>query len=405
MPTFDCGTLIDGTGAPPREDVRVAVEEGRVIAVGDPDDVDAGEKHYEHDVVLPGLIDAHLHLSGLRSMDPMAWVREREAAMAARATADLRALLAAGFTSVRDVGSAVGPGLKAAVAEGAVPGPRVYTSGRTISQTAGHGDSHFLPLEWVEEGSPLSTLADGPAECRKEARRRIREGVDCLKIMATGGVLSEKDAPDQSQFTPAEIRAFTEEAHRVDIPVAAHAQGTAGVVSALENGVDTIEHGFHLDSEAIDLLLETDATLVPTLAVVDRIVERGDDHGVPDWGLRKARAAREAHVESVRRAYEAGVPIALGTDFIGPDLLAHGENVREAELLVEAIGMSEREAIEAGTGVAARTVPDDDVGTVEEGSRGDLLAVGSDPLDDVGALRDVEAVYRGGVPVGPAAGD
>ena len=393
----DCGTLVDGTGAV-IEDARFTVRDGAVGAVGPRDEVDAvGEPLDLTDrVVVPGFVDAHVHLQGLRSMDPTSWVLERDAACAARATADCRRLLDAGFTAVRDLGSTVGLGLREAIAEGEIPGPRVYTSGRSITQTAGHGDAHFLPYRWAsDEGLGIATIADGVAECRKTARQQIREGIDCLKIMTTGGVLSEKDAPDQRQFTDGEIRALTEEAHRVGIPVASHAQGTGGVIAALENGVDTIEHGFYLDDEAIALMLETDATFVPTLAIMFRIVEAGEDHGVPAYGVRKAREAFEAHVDSTRRAHEAGVPVATGTDFIGPELIPHGENALELELLVEEIGLTPLEAIEAATGVAGRTVPDD-VGTISEGAHADFLALGSDPRDGIEAVRDVEAVYKGG---------
>lgn len=398
MPVIDCETLIDGVSGEPRHDVAISIEDGHITAIGDRGMV-TGEKHYEHDVVIPGLIDAHCHLAGVRTMNPMNWATADVATMTARATADLRKLVAAGFTAVRDVGSSTGLGLRTAVREGEIPGPRVYTSGRSISQTGGHGDSHFLPYEWATTRAGLSTLADGTDECRKETRKRIRQGVDCIKIMTTGGVLSEKDSPDQSQYTDAEIRAFTEEAHRVGLPVASHAQGASGIKRALENGVDTIEHGFSLDDEAIDLLLDTRATFVPTLSIMHRLVTEGAEHGVPEWGLEKAREAREAHFDSVCRAYEAGVPIALGTDFIGPDLVPHGENALEAELLVEEIGMSEMEAIEAGTSVAARTVPDSTIGAVSEGMAADLVALETDPLADIDALRTVEVVYRDGVPV------
>lgn len=289
MTTIDCGTLVDGIAGEPRHDVRLRLADGRIDAVGSPDDVDADDEHVEHDVVIPGLIDAHVHLAGLRTLAPMGWVTEDVATLTARATADCRKLLAAGFTSVRDVGSTTGLGLKRAIAEGEIPGPRVYTSGKSISQTAGHGDTHSIPVEWVDEGSALATLA-----------------------------------------------------------------------------------------------------------IMHRIVEHGADHEMPEWGLRKAREAYEAHVDSVRRAYEADVPIALGTDFIGPALVPHGENALEAELLVEEIGLSELEAIKAGTSVAARTVPDDDVGRVEAGAKADLVALGADPLEDITALRDVKAVYADG---------
>jgi len=393
----DCGTLVDGDGRV-LEDARFVVEDGRVTAAGPREAVDADGERIDHSdrVVVPGFVDAHVHLQGLRTMDPRDWVLADDAACAARATTDCRRLLEAGFTAVRDLGSTVALGVRDAIASGDVDGPRVYTSGRSISQTGGHGDAHFLPYEWAaNEGIGVAELADGPDECRKTARKRVRDGADCLKIMTTGGVLSEKDAPDQAQYTDAEIRAFTEEAERVGLPVASHAQGTEGVLSALENGVDTIEHGFYLDETAVDRLLETDATLVPTLAIMFRLVEAGADHGVPEYGLRKAREAFEAHVESTRRAHEAGVPVATGTDFVGPELVPHGENALEMELLVEEIGFAPIEAVEAATGVAGRTVPDD-VGTLTAGAHADFVVLGSDPRDDIGAVRDVETVYKGG---------
>jgi imidazolonepropionase-like amidohydrolase len=397
----DCGTLVTGDGEV-IEDGRLHVTDGRVEAVGTQADLPEMGERVDHsgETVLPGLVDAHLHLQGSRTMNPMDWVTESTALGTARATADLRALLAAGFTTVRDVGSTTGLGLRDAVDTGDIPGPRIFTSGQAISQTAGHGDSHSLPHEWVADtGIGISTLADGADECRTEARKRVREGVDCLKIMTTGGVLSERDSPDQSQFTDAEVAAMTEEAHRVGIPVASHAQGTPGIVRALENGVDTVEHGFYLDGAALDLFLETEATFVPTLSIVHRIVTEGADHGVPEYGLEKAREAREAHVDSTRRAYEAGVPIATGTDFLGPDLAPHGTNALELELLVSEIGLSEAEAVAAATGVAARTVPADDVGHLDVGAHADFLAVEADPLSDISVLRAPDVVYRGGEPV------
>ena len=404
MQVIDADLLVTGRDEEPLPDARVVVEDDRIAEVGTQEAVDAPDDaaHEAHEYVIPGLVDAHLHLQGGREMDPMQWVTTSSELGVARATADLRDLLAAGFTAVRDVGSTTALALRDAVEAGEIPGPRVFTSGRSISQTAGHGDSHMLPYEWADSEHGVGTLADGADECRKEARKRIRKGVDVLKIMTTGGVLSEKDAPDQSQFTDAEVRAFVEEAHRVGIPVASHAQGAPGIKTALENGVDTIEHGFYVDQECIDLFHETGGTFVPTLSIMHRLVTEGDDHGVPEYGLRKARDAREAHFESVRRAYEADVPIATGTDFLGPELVPHGGNALELELLVEEVGMDESEVLQSATRVAARTVPADDVGTVEAGRRADLVALGADPLADISAVRDVETVYADGTPVDPA---
>ncbi|WP_290815193.1 amidohydrolase family protein [Halovivax sp.] len=402
MRYIDCGLLYDGTGREFLSDARVVIEDGRVSEVGPVEDVeapaDAERIDHSGEAVIPGLIDAHLHIWGTRAMDPFTWVTEtdRESLRAARATVDLRRMLEAGFTTVRDVGSDVAIGLRDAVEEGEIPGPRIYTSGRAFSQTGGHGDRHFLPKRWLDTEHD-SSIVDGPTACREGARSRIREGADLIKISTTGGVLSEKDEPHHSQFTDEEIRAFTEEAHRVEIPVAAHAQGAPGIKSALRNGVDTIEHGIYLDDESIDLLRETGAVLVPTLSIVDRICEHGEDHGVPEWGMRKAVEVREDHVESIARAYEDGIPIAAGTDFIGPELVPHGENAMELELFVDAVGMDPVDALYAATGAAGETVPDDDVGTLTAGDRADLVALADDPREDVSVVRDgIAAVYKGG---------
>ena len=400
MYVIHCGTLVDGVCEEPIEDGRVVVEDGRVVDAGPAEEVDvpddADPVDHSEETVIPGLIDAHLHLFGRRSMEPFDWVTESSELGTARATADLRTLLESGFTSVRDVGSETGLALREAVDDGTIPGPRVFTSWRTVSQTAGHGDSHYLPYEWANSEAAGAGLADGADECRKEARKRIREGVDLIKIMTTGGVLSEKDAPDQSQFTDEEIQAFTEEAHRVGIPVASHAQGAPGIKSALRNGVDTIEHGFYIDDECLDLFEETGAIFVPTLAIMHRLVTEGADHGVPEYGLEKARDARDAHFESTKKAYDAGIPIALGTDFLGPDLVPHGLNALEAELFVEEIGMSEHEAILAGTATAAETVAADDIGTLERGNHADLVTFEDSPLEDISNLHEPSTVYKGG---------
>jgi imidazolonepropionase-like amidohydrolase len=401
MRVFDAPTLVDGRADDTIEDARLVVDEdGTISAVGHREDVeappDADHVEFPDRTIVPGFVDAHVHLQGARSMQVSDWTTTPDSLAAARATADLESLAAAGFTSVRDLGSSVGLGLRDAVADGEIPGPRVFTSGRAISQTGGHGDVHGLPYEWVADGTALSTLADGVAECRRETRKRVRDDVDCIKIMTTGGVLSETDTPDVRQFTDDEIRAMTREADRAGVDVAAHAQGTAGIKAALQNGVSTVEHGFHLDEQCIELLQDSGGTFVPTLAIMWRITEHGADHGVPEWGLEKAEAAREAHLEAVERAYEAGVPIAAGTDFMGPELVPHGENALEMELLVSEIGLSEMEALQAGTRVAARTLPRDDLGTLEAGNRADFAVLTDDPLGDISAVRRVEETYVDG---------
>lgn len=399
-----CGTLIDGLANEPMSDMAVVIDGEEIRAVTTLEDAPAHADVIDHsdEVVVPGLIDAHLHLKGWPSLDQSDYLSYDVAAGAARATVHLERLLEAGFTTVRDVDSRTALGLRTAVEEGSIPGPRIHTSHRAIYQTGGHGDAHYLPYEWVEQYNPYDpALCDGADECRKEARKRIREGVDLIKIGTTGGVLSEKDHPEQAQMTDDEIAAVTQEAHRVGIPVAAHAQGAAGIKNALRNGVDTIEHGIYIDQEGIELLMQTDGVLVPTLAIVDRICEVGADHGIPEFGLEKAREAREAHFDAVRRAYDAGATIALGTDFVGPDLVPHGENAMEAVLYVEECGMAPMDALKAATSEAAKTLKQQDVGVVEPGRYADFVVLDRDPTEDITALQDsITAVYKGGDRVG-----
>lgn len=215
--------------------------------------------------------------------------------------------------------------------------------------------------------------------------------------MTTGGAISQIDPSDVPQYTDAELAAVVEEAHRFNKPVAAHAHGAEGVKLALRNGIDTIEHGVSLDEEAIDALVESGAALVPTLVVYRRLVEKGAEHGLPDYALRTAEEVAQTHVESIRRAHEAGVPIALGTDATGnPPNAPHGASADEAVIYVEDVGMSEMEAIRSATSAAARALADDRIGAIEPGRRADLVALSSDPLADIEALYDVESVYTDG---------
>lgn len=402
MIVVDAGYLYNGIADGIIVDARMHIDGDRVKEVGRQADlgVPSGAQHLEFgdSVVIPGLIDAHLHLIGARTLDPMQWAIADLSLATARATSDCRDLVEAGFTTVRDVGSAIALGLRDAVAEGTIVGPRIRTSGRALSQTGGHGDTHFLPWEWVESGMGLvgSTLADGEAECRRVTRQRIRDGVDLIKIMTTGGVLSEKDSPQQTQYTASEIDVITTEAHRVGLPVASHAQGAPGINLALEYGVDTIEHGFYLNDRSIELFHETEAIFVPTLAISHRLATEGEAFGLPEYAQTKVEQAYEAHFESVRRAYEAEVPIAVGTDFLGSELLQHGDNAIEAELLVERVGMAEIDALRAATSVAADALGFDDVGSLASGKLADFVVLDANPLDDITALREIRAVFKGG---------
>jgi imidazolonepropionase-like amidohydrolase len=400
---FDCGLLVDGLADEPLSDARVVVRDGFVETVGPREEVaappDARVVDHGDEVVLPGLIDAHLHINGWRSLRPFDMLTLDVVLGTARATNDLRTLLAAGFTAVRDCGGPTGLGLRQAVEEGEIPGPRIYTAWKSFSQTAGHADAHYLPHEWVTNDPDAGrVLTDSVAEARREVRKHLREGVDLIKIMTSGGMLSQRDHPDHAHYTEAEIRTFTEEAHRLDVPVASHAEGTAGINRALRNGVDTIEHGIGIDDESIELFHETGAILVPTLQAIYRNAVAGPDSDVPEWSQRKSAAAHDEHVASIRRAYEADVPIAHASDCGGTEDHPLGTYL-EFELLVDEVGMSEMEAIQSATSVAARALADESIGAVEPGRHADLIALAENPLDDVTALETVSDVYKDGQPV------
>jgi imidazolonepropionase-like amidohydrolase len=399
-----CGTLIDGVADEPISDAVVVIEDDRITAVGPRESVSVPEAadsiDHSAQVVTPGFIDAHVHLDGTRSFSPMERISSTTAFKTARAAADLQPLLDAGFTSVRDLGSSAALGLRDVVNEGELSGPRIFTSGRAFSQTGGHADIHSLQYEWVKDDPhSLGGLADGVDECRREVRKELRKGVDCVKIMTSGGMASERDDPDDVFYTPAEIQAFTEEAHRVGVPVASHANGPGATV-ALENGVDTVEHAIGIEDRAIDLAKETDGTVVPTLSAIYRLANEGDEHGLAEFHVRKGQEFVGEHAASIQRAYEGGAAIALGTDCNGSTLHPHGDNAVEFELLVEQAGLTEMDAIKAGTSNAARTIPEDDVGSIEPGNYADLVVLDEDPLDDIGATRHaISTVYKGGVAV------
>ena len=366
--------LIDGTGGPPQDGVTVVVEDGRITAVGDaPPPPDAETIDLAGRTLLPGLIDAHVHLSSLdRSLGPA--LHPYGLVQAARGMLD------GGITTVRDLGS-FGRSLfdlRDAVGRGLVAGPRLVLCGQIVAATSPGGRT--FPGMYRE--------ADGPVEMRKAVREQIRQGADFIKVMSTGALTVVDEDVRPTQMIPEEMDAIVDEAHRLGFTVASHAEGADGIRLSVDAGVDTVEHGEmgHQVPDVLATMAERGIVLVPTLCVFDAVADV-DGPFLP-WMRERALRLREASRKTMTAALAAGVPMAMGAD-AGP----HGENARELVLMVEA-GMSAGEGIVAATSTAARVCGlADEVGTVAVGRRADLLVVDGDPLADVRVLADRERIW------------
>ena len=382
-------TLIDGLGGEPHHDWAVAVEGERIAWIGpsaqapafDPHDVVDGKGHS----LLPGMINSHVHLCNDGSADLFGQVLNDSIPIATiRSVLNARLTLAAGITTVRDCGAAsqIAIEIAKAVDRGLIEGPRVRAAGRVVTMTGGHG--HFIGRE-----------ADGPDEVRKAVRAEIKGGANFIKVMATGGVLTPGVDPSQTAFQLDELQAAVEEAHKAGRPAASHAIGHGGIKNALRAGIDSIEHGFYLDDEAVNLALKNETFLVPTLIAVDQIVNNGAKGGIADWVVKKAEGESGHHRESFVLAVKSGMRIAAGTD-AGTPFNPHGDLPLELAKMVE-FGLSPMLALVAATSNAARLLRmDDQIGSVEKGKVADLILVPGDPLKDIGAMRRPAFVMKSG---------
>ena len=382
------GCLIDGTGASPRESADVLFDEGRILAVGDRDtieDTDAAVIPAFDKVVLPGLIDAHVHICFDASCDPGFNVRhEPPPDMMIRGVCNARDMLNAGVTTIRTLGTPedLDLHLRDGIRQGLIPGPRIVAAGRSLTVTGGHG--HYYRIE-----------ADGPAEMREATRRQIKNGVNVIKITVTGGIMTPRVRPGVSKFDLDEIRAVVAEAHKAGLKVAAHAENPEGVNDALAAGVDSIEHGYFMrNPEGLDRLVARGAYLVPTLMAYD-LIANGLERGVSPEAAEKAKAALVYNTSGFRAALDAGANIAMGSD-AGTAFNDHGRSWREASFMV-GNGMHPMDTIVAATrngadllGLGAQ------VGTVEPGKIADLIVVDGDPLSDIASLGNVVCTIQGG---------
>jgi len=401
--TVDCGRLLDVKSGAWRERVSIVIDNGTIQSVGPmtpgPDHVDLSNRS-----CLPGLIDMHVHLTS-QTQPAVDAYRDRLTAdpadMAYRSVKYAERTLMAGFTTVRDLGAeqALNVSLKRAIAAGSIPGPRMFTAGKSIATTGGHADptnnlSHFLG-EAIGTPGPVDGVIDSPEQGRQAVRARYKEGADLIKITATGGVLSQAANGQNAQYTEDELRAIVATAKDYGFRVAAHAHGAEGIKRALRAGVDSIEHGTLMDDESLALFKKTGGWYVPTISAGRYVADKAKDPTYYSALVRPKAAAIGPQLQATfARAHKAGVNIAFGTD---AGVFPHGENAKEFGYMVEA-GMRPIDAIRAAT-VSAALLLDQParLGMVAPGFAADIVAVDGDPLRDVKLLEQVKFVMKDGV--------
>jgi len=389
------GHLLEVKSGKTLNDQILVIENGKIVSNGAASEIkvpsDAVRIELPNATVLPGMIDAHTHLT----MDPkfgyevLAISVPREALIGAK---NARATLLAGFTTVRNVGASgfSDVALRDAINAGDVPGPRMLVSGPALGITGGHCDNNMLPSEYHAVGDGV---ADGIAAVQHKVRENIKYGADVIKVCATGGVLSLGDNPQHAQYTLEEMKAIVADAHRLGRKVAAHAHGAEGIRWAAEAGVDSVEHGSYIDDPAIAAMKEHGTYLVPTLYLGDWMIENAGLTRLPAPLLAKAQEVIPAARKNIAHAFASGVKVAFGTDAA---VYPHGMNAHEFAVMVK-LGLTPLQSIQAATMNAADLLGwSGKVGTLEPGAWADIVAVDGDPLKDVTTLERVKFVMKGG---------
>lgn len=389
------GTLIDGNGGTPLKDAVVIVENGVIAAVGNKESVTLKKNIRSIDIaghyIMPGLIDAHVHLIGVRNPGLLDNILEPNYMQAIRTVGEARKLLEHGFTTIRSGGSRYDLYLRNAIEEGTAIGPRILSCGLAIGRSRGHGDYirrdlYELPEEFVKQNLPKAQLVDGVEEIRKAVRKLIGQNVDHIKFWATGGGAWDKDRTTDMHFSRAEMEVIVKEAKRVGLPVMCHAESVESVKLAVELGVTSIEHadddnGYELDDETCRKMVEKNIFLVPTLSIFYLDMEE-DEYILPSW------------INSLKRAKNHGVKILLGTDAWADSAAPYGEfNIGEIKLLVDVLGMTPLEAITSATKYGAEVCSmADRTGTIEKGKFADIVVVKQDPASNIDVLLNKENI-------------
>ena len=398
------GRLFDGSGDNIRQNVVIVVEDDRIQKVAPEGTLSipsgASVIDLTHATVLPGLIDCHTHLgSRADRYNEIYRFKDTPFDKAFAAVVNARKTLEAGFTTVRDVGSLpfLAVDLRNSINEGLIPGPRIVASGPGISITGGHGDlNNYSPQTRVsmfpEERN--FQIADGVDQVRHVVRAQVKYGVDVIKILATGGVLSKGDSPGAPQFSFEELKTAAEEAHMAGRKIAAHAHGTQGIKNAILAGIDSIEHASLIDDEGIRLAKQRGTYLVMDIYNDDYILTKAIEFGLPQENVDKEKMVGRLQRENFQKAVQAGAKMAFGTD---AGVYPHGDNAKQFFYMVK-FGMTPVQAIRAATSNAADLIGrSKDVGSIEAGKYADIIAVDADPVQDVRALENVGFVMKGGV--------
>jgi imidazolonepropionase-like amidohydrolase len=375
------------------ENPVVLVENGIIKEVGGRGKVrvppDAVVRDASGCTLMPGLVDCHVHFTGNDTATPGLQREPWETRLVRAAVVQTRQLLDAGITSVMDTGGLIGLHVRNTVRAGIVDGPRIMAAGRYMSMTGGHGDTHWLPLEWVEEGRPYGwgmdgRIADGVDECLRAVREQLRMSVDFVKICTSGGGGSVVDPAWVPEYTYEEIKAMVDEAHSWRRRVVVHCYYPEALRRSVSAGVDIVTHGNMADDDAIRLMRERGTLLVPTMSVYERIHK-----------LRPEAAASEMYetiFNNIGALHRGGLTLALGTDTMG-GIFPFGGSALELELYVEKVGLTPREAITIGTLNGAKVMGlDDKLGTLRQGKQADLIAVDGDPLEVVKVLQEKDRI-------------
>ena len=393
-----CGKLFNSNDGTVQENMLVLID-GKKITDVIPCPEQLPQDHEIIDLsdsfVMPGLIDAHVHLGSTGHNDPYSASQALLGDAVVQALENARVNLMAGFTTVRDCGSKgfTNVSVRNAIAQGKFPGSRIFASGGGISSTGGHADDHFSP--YLKNTLGIGPC-DGPYEARKAARYNLKYGADFIKVMATGGVMSLGTTVGSQQLTQDEMNAICEIARMYGVHTAAHAHGTEGIKAAARAGITSIEHGMMLDDEAIELFLEHGTYHTPTIIAAERIIVCGEKMGLQTWMIDKAKQVYEHHEWGVREGMRLGVKHTFGTDAGTPSNF-HGKQAYEFELMTK-FGFTPAQTLIAATKTNAELLSSyDKFGSVEAGKLADIVAFKKDPLEDITVMKECAFVMKEGV--------